>query len=166
MSCRLNILVFTLLWKSCRVPGELIVMTMPLSLRPNSNFILGLNLWHYFNGYWSCIFIRNNNNNKKFFQNFYIKDILGYDTFCHVLCNFSVLKINYCSIYDKHGDRKWILIASSKETDQKLSGARQSYKHEIIFTFLTNDLKYTKEQLRFIKVIQSHFQLEWACRHN
>lgn len=47
-----------------------------------------------------------------------------------------------------------------RKTNQPLRGARQSYKHGIIFTFLSNALKYTKEQLRFIKDIQSHLQYE------
>lgn len=47
-----------------------------------------------------------------------------------------------------------------KKTYQPLHGARQSDKHEIIFTFLSSALKYTKEQLRFIKDIQSLLQFE------
>lgn len=46
------------------------------------------------------------------------------------------------------------------KTNQALGGARQSDKHEIIFTFLSIALKYTKEQLRLIKDIQSLVQFE------
>lgn len=47
-----------------------------------------------------------------------------------------------------------------KKTNQPLRGARQSHKHETIFIFLSNALKCTKEQLRFIKDIQSSLQFE------
>lgn len=46
--------------------------------------------------------------------------------------------------------------------ETKTNQARQSDKHEIIFTFLSIALKYTKEQLRLIKDIQSLVQFEWT----
>ena len=47
-----------------------------------------------------------------------------------------------------------------KKTNQPLVGARQSDKYGIIFAFLSIALKYTKEQLRLIKDVQSLVQFE------
>lgn len=49
-----------------------------------------------------------------------------------------------------------------KKSNQPLGDARKSDKHGIIFTFLSSALRYTKEQLRLIKDIQSLVEFEWA----